>query len=92
LIIPFKIKAIQTDNGLEFEKYFRDYLEKKGIIHYFWNYPRHPQLNAKIERFNRTLQEEFLDWNWHLFYDLEKFNQKLMDWLIFYNSKRYIIL
>lgn len=33
--LAFKIKAIQTDNGLEFEKYFRDYLEKKGILH-FW--------------------------------------------------------
>lgn len=86
-IAPFKIKAVQTDNGLEFEKYFRDYLEKKGILH-FWNYPKHPQLNAKIERFNRTLQEEFIDYNQNLFYDLERFNQKLMDWLIFYNTKR----
>lgn len=86
-IAPFQIKAIQTDNGLEFEKYFREYLEKKGITH-FWNYPKHPQLNAKIERFNRTLQEEFLDWHWNLFYDLEKLNQKLIDWLIFYNTKR----
>jgi len=86
-ICPFKIKAIQTDNGLEFEKYFRDYLERKGILH-FWNYPRHPQLNAKIERANRTLQEEFLDWNMDLFYNLEELNRKLMDWLLFYNTKR----
>ena len=86
-IAPFQIKAIQTDNGSEFEKYFRDYLEKRKTLH-FWNYPKHPQLNAKIERFNLTLQEEFIDWNWNLFYDLDKFNQKLMDWLLFYNTKR----
>jgi putative transposase len=86
-VAPFKIKAVQTDNGLEFEKYFRDELKKKGITH-FWNYPKHPQLNAKIERFNRTLQEEFLDYHMHLFYDLNELNQKLMDWLIFYNTKR----
>jgi putative transposase len=86
-ITPFKIKAVQTDNGLEFEKYFRDYLEKRGITH-FWNYPKHPQMNAKIERFNRTLQEEFLDYHMHLFYDVNELNKKLMDWLIFYNTQR----
>jgi hypothetical protein len=33
--------------------------------------------------------EEFLDYNLSdLFYDLDRFNQKLMDWLIFYNTKR----
>jgi transposase InsO family protein len=87
LVAPFKIKAVQTDNGLEFEKYFKEHLQKRGITH-FWNYPKHPQMNAKIERFNRTLQEEFLDYNMHLFYDLNELNQKLMDWLIFYNTKR----
>jgi putative transposase len=87
-VVPFKIKAVQTDNGLEFEKYFRYYLERKGILH-FWNYPKHPQLNAKIKRANRTLKEEFLDYNVSdLFYNLDRFNQKLMDWLIFYNTKR----
>jgi transposase InsO family protein len=46
-------------------------------------------MNAKIERANRTLKEEFLDYNLSdLFYNLDRFNQKLMDWLIFYNTKR----
>uniref|UniRef100_A0A7C3SML4 Integrase catalytic domain-containing protein n=1 Tax=Dictyoglomus turgidum TaxID=513050 RepID=A0A7C3SML4_9BACT len=86
-VFPFKIKAVQTDNGLEFEKYFRDELEKRGITH-FWNYPKHFQMNAKTERFNRTLQEEFLDYHTHLFYDLNELNQKLMEWLLFYNTQR----
>jgi len=30
----FDIKHIQTDNGLEFHKYFRDYLEKENIIQF----------------------------------------------------------
>jgi len=81
-VVPFKIKAVQTDNGLEFEKYFRDHLEKRGITH-FWNYPKHPQMNAKIEMFSRTLQEEFLDYHTHLFYDLNELNQEPMDWLLF---------
>ena len=87
-VCPFQIKAVQTDNGLEFEKYFRDYLERKGVLH-FWNYPKHPQANAKIERANRTIKEEFLDHNLReLFSDLEKFNHKLIDKLIFYNTRR----
>jgi predicted nicotinamide N-methyase len=91
-VVPFKIKAVQTENFLEFEKYFRDYLERKGILHFF-NYPKHPQMNAKIERANRTLKEEFLDYNLSdLFYNLDRFNQKLMDWLVFYNTKGRIIL
>ena len=87
-IAPFKITHIQTDNGLEFEKYFRDYLEKEKIIH-FHNYPRCPKMNAYIERFNRTIQEQFI--NWHLMSlrdDISTFNKNLMDWLIWYDTKR----
>lgn len=87
-VASFKVSAIQTDNGSEFEKYFREHMERSKIKH-FWNYPKHPQLNAKVERFNRTVQEEFVDWNWRpLFRDLQLFNHKLVDWLLFYNTKR----
>jgi transposase InsO family protein len=55
----FKIHHIQTDNGLEFHKYFDEYTTAQEIKH-FWNYPRSPKMNATIERFNRTIQEEFL--------------------------------
>ena len=54
-----------------------------------FNYPRHPQTNAYIERFNSTLQEEFI--NYHqsdLAYDLNQFNHKLIDYLLWYNTKR----
>jgi transposase InsO family protein len=55
----FTFKHVQTDNGLEFYKYFDDYLITKNIQH-FWNYPKSPKMNAYIERFNRTIQEELL--------------------------------
>jgi transposase InsO family protein len=55
----FKIKHIQTDNGLEFHKYFDEYTKVHEIKH-FWNYPKCPKMNGTIERFNRTIQEEFL--------------------------------
>ena len=55
----FSIQRIQTDNGLEFYKHFDQYLEQHNIIHY-WNYPKSPKMNAYVERFNRTTQEELL--------------------------------
>jgi len=59
-VCPFKIKRVQTDNGGEFEKFFRRYLEKSNITQFF-NYPRRPQSNAYVERFNRTVKEQFVE-------------------------------
>jgi transposase InsO family protein len=87
-IAPFEITHIQTDNGLEFEKYFREYLEEEKIIH-FHNYPRCPKMNAYIERFNRTIQEQYVNWNLiSLLDDIDTFNKNLMDWLLWYDLKR----
>ena len=87
-VVPFEIKRIQTDNGSEFEYYFREYIEKKSIVH-FHNYPKCPRMNAVIERFNRTIQEEFVNWNKEtLAFCLADFNHKLIDWLLWYNTQR----
>jgi transposase InsO family protein len=46
-------------------------------------------MNAKIERYNRTVQEEFADWRQETMADdISQFTQELMDWLIWYNTKR----
>ena len=46
-------------------------------------------MNAHAERFNRTVQESFVDDHEDLLYtDLARFNRKLADWLVFYNSRR----
>ena len=46
-------------------------------------------MNARCERFNRTLQEEFLDYHEELLCtDLKAFNDKLFDWLLWYNTER----
>jgi len=87
-VFPYQIKAIQTDNGSEFHKYFRDYLKEQEIIHY-WNYPGKPYKQGHIEKYNRTIQEEFIDQNEILLEDTNRFNQKLTDWLIWYNTNRY---
>ena len=88
IVAPFTIKHIQTDNGSEFSKYFNEKLDELGIIH-FWNYTKRPIYNGKIERYNRTIQEEFVDPHIaDLFGNINGFNQKLADWCIFYNTKR----
>ena len=83
----YPIKAIQTDNGSEFHSYFTEYLEKHNITHY-WNYKGKPFLNGNIERFNRTIQDEFVDWNIQYIEDNTAFNEKLSNWIEFYNNKR----
>ena len=87
-VFPYKIKAIQTDNGSEFHKYFMQYLEKRKIIHY-WNYKGQPYRNGHIEKFNRTIQEEFIDQNEMWLDDVNKFNEKMLEWILWYNTKRF---
>lgn len=87
LIAPFKISAIKTDNGLEFLGEFDLCLTKEGVKHYF-SYPRTPQSNSYIERFNRTIQEEFVDSHFDYLKDTQEFNSKLMDYLLYYNTVR----
>jgi transposase InsO family protein len=87
-VAPFSIGHVQTDNGLEFEKYFREYLGAKKIVH-FHNYPQCPKMNCYIERFNRTIQDQFINWHLGLLRDdVDQFNKDLIDWLLWYNSKR----
>ena len=86
-VFPYRIKRIQTDNGSEFHKYFRDYLKERKITHY-WNYPSKPFLNGHIEKYNRTIQDEFIDQHLISLGDTKKFNHQLMDYLIWYNTKR----
>lgn len=46
-------------------------------------------MSAHLERFSRTLQESFIDFHEDLlFSNLAAFNQRLTDWLVFYNTKR----
>ena len=87
-IAPFEVKRVQTDNGSEFYKLFHEACLELGLTHY-WNYPKHPKMNAKIERYNRTVQEEFVDWHLDdLGYDISSFNYQLMDWVLWYNTER----
>jgi putative transposase len=86
-VAPFSIRHIQTDNGSEFLKHFSQSCQDNDLVHFF-NYPRHPQSNGHLERFNRTVQEQFADWYVDCLDDPEPFNRSLMDYLIWYNTEK----
>lgn len=83
----YPVHTVQTDNGSEFLGVCDDYLQEHGITHQ-WIYPRSPRINGVIERYNRTLQEEFLNRSDELFYDRVAFGEKLAQYLLWYNTKR----
>jgi transposase len=84
---PTPIHTIQTDNGSEFLKTFHEYLEEQHINHQFI-YPRMPKVNSYIERFNRTIQEEFILRNDEIYYDTPAMSRKLTKYLFWYNYQR----
>jgi transposase len=82
------IPKVQTDNGSEFNKEFSNYLQREDITQYFI-YPRCPNMNAHVERFNRTLDEEFLKFNqYKAILSLEEFNKSLQEYIDWYNIDR----
>ncbi len=83
-----RIENLQTDNGSEFAKYFSDACRSLGIVQYH-TYPRTPKMNAHIERFNRTISEDFIEERRLLLVsDIDRFNDELVEWLLWYNTER----
>lgn len=86
-VFPVPFTFVLTDNGSEFKKHFSRELKRLHLTHYH-TYPKTPKMNAHCERFNRTIQEEFIDYNAYQLKYPYIFNQKLMEWLIWYNTER----
>jgi transposase InsO family protein len=86
-VAPFKINHIQTDNGSEFEKDFAIAIRDSPIKH-FHNYPRHPQSNAYVERFNRTIRSQFLKYYEGDIQNIQSFNRDLIEYLLWYNIQK----
>ena len=81
-------RQVQTDNGHEFLGEFDKYLVEQQIPHAF-TYPRSPRINGVIERFNRTIQEEFLNRSDDLVtQDMIKLRENLDKYLHWYNYQR----
>jgi len=92
MLVDGRIAAILSDNGSEFLKYFDEACKRLKITH-IYSRVNTPKDNAIDERFNRTIQEEFMQVD--EFFEplltrstLIEANQRLTIWLIFYNFER----
>jgi hypothetical protein len=45
-------------------------------------------MSAHVERFNRTIPEEFIDYHQKLLLYPDQFNRRLIPWFIWYNAER----
>ena len=98
-VLPFyqernlTVNAILTDNGTEFcgvEGHpYETYLELNDIAHRRTKV-RSPQTNGFVERFNRTILEEFfrVKFREKLYESVESLQKDLDEWLHFYNTQR----
>lgn len=80
------VSRVGHDNDSEFLKLFSSTCVELGIEQY-WSRVKTPKDNPENERFNRTLQEEFIALG-HFHPDLVIFNAELTEWLIEYNFFR----
>jgi transposase InsO family protein len=78
---PFQFQVIQSDHGSEFSKLFT----KRIKATHRHSRIRTPNDNAHVERFNRTIQDEFLN---TLPVDVPRINKGLPSYLHYYNSER----
>lgn len=86
-MLPVAIQTIQTDNGSEFLGVFDDFCLANRIKHLF-TYPKHPKVNGVIERFNRSIQEEWLDMYQDELIDPDQANERIAEYLYFYHNDR----
>lgn len=98
-VLPFykrlklPVQSILTDNGREFcgtdTHPYQIYLEFNDIAHRTTKV-RRPQSNGFIERFNRTVLDEFfrIKFRQKMYHTLQELQHDLDVWLTFYNQKR----
>lgn len=87
--VGYQIHTIQTDNGSEFKGLFDQAIEELKNTNHVWSYPKSPKTNGYVERFNWTIQDEFINYEIDIAtYDIKRFDEKLKDWMIYYNQIR----
>lgn len=82
-----RIERILSDNGNGYRSFaWRDRCAELGIVHTRIK-PRHPWTNGKVERFNRTIRDE---WAWARLYRSDAERGRALDrWIHDYNHHRH---
>ena len=84
--MSFPFKMVQSDNGAEFQNHFQGRLNSKGIKTRH-SRVRHPNDDAHIERFNRTLRKECIG-QYNPNKDINFIDHKLNRFIRYYNYDR----
>lgn len=82
-----KVEVMHSDNGSEFKDKFEKACRNLGIIQAY-SRPRTPTDNPALERFNWTIQDEWLELSETGLDDTGEANLDLTNWLVEYNSIR----
>jgi transposase InsO family protein len=83
--LPVKAEVLQTDNGLEFQEDFQVAAKELGYQTRF-NHIASPEENGRVERFHRTVGEEF--YRRTKTRELVSLQKQFDDYLHYYNHER----
>jgi len=86
-LVEGRVDIMHQDNGAEFKGDFEAACNKLNILQ-IYSRPYTPKDNPALERFNRTVQEEWLDFSEVGLDDILEANLDLTTWLVKYNSYR----
>lgn len=84
---PFKVNAINTDNGAEYLLNFHKLTEQLSIPHYF-NHPHTPKMNSRAERLIKTFEYEYIHFK-DVLPEFEEIKRHCREFNDYYNKKRY---
>lgn len=87
LAFPFKVEAIQTDNGHEFLLHFHKECVRRNITHFF-SRPRTPTDNTMVERIIQTTEYELWMFDETMIPDGIYLNKRVSAWFSRYNNYR----
>src|SRR3972149_6570006 len=82
-----RVNYIHSDNGAEFEGSFSEACGDLNVTQ-IYSRPHTPKDNPSLERFNWTIQDEWLSLSETGLDDIERANKDLTNWLIEYNNVR----
>jgi hypothetical protein len=86
-LVQGKVEIMHSDNGTEFAGNFERSCQTLGITQVY-SRPHTPKDNPALERFNRTVQDEWLSLSEVGLADTDKANEDLSNWLVEYNNNR----